>query len=133
MKIFLTISDHKLMEISNLEIFEGIDNLVKSEKIIDLEEAMDLPNCNIIEAYYNKSNTYRSRDLSRKTASFNFLNGVLFYHKHRLISRYKFNLGEVNKLFKNKLKILQQALVMFGFIEIKDEFAVNIFKTVKLC
>lgn len=37
MKISLTISDHKVMEINNLEFFDKIDNLVKSEKIIDLE------------------------------------------------------------------------------------------------
>lgn len=93
-------------------------------------QALDLSNCNIIEVYYNKSNTARARDMNRKAANQNFLNGVVFYHKNRLICRYKFNLGETTKLFKNKLKSLQQSLLMFGFIEIKDEFAVNIFKTV---
>lgn len=93
--------------------------------------ALDLSNCNIIEVYYNKTNTARARDLNRKTnTTFNFFNGVLFYHKNRLISRYRFQLGEINKIFKNKLKNIQQTLLMFGFIEIKDEFAVNIFKTV---
>ena len=92
--------------------------------------ALDLSNCNIIEVYYNKSNTARARDMNRKAANQNFLNGVVFYHKNRLISRYKFNLGETPKLFKNKLKSMQQNLLMFGFIEIKEDFAVNIFKTV---
>jgi len=54
--------------------------------------------------------------MNRKTATFNFLNGILFYSKNRLICRYKFNLGEVNKLFRNKVKSIQQILIMFGFI-----------------
>jgi hypothetical protein len=92
--------------------------------------ALDLSNCNIIEVYYNNSITARARDMNRKAANQNFLNGVVFYHKNRLISRYKFNLGETPRLFKNKLKYMQHNLLMFGFIEIKEEFAVNIFKTV---
>ena len=92
--------------------------------------ALDLSNCNIIEVYYNKTNISRARDMNRKTANQNFLNGVVFYHKNRLVSRYKFDLGETPKLFKYKLKSMQQNLLMFGFIEIKDDFAVNIFKTV---
>jgi hypothetical protein len=81
--------------------------------------------------YYNKSSNNRSRELNRKISSNSFLNGVLLYQKNRLICRYKYSLGEVSKLFKNKLKNLQQTLMMFGFIEIKEEFSVNMFKTVK--
>ena len=132
MKISLTISDHKLMEINNLEFFDKIDNLVKSEKIIDLEQALDLSNCKIIEVYYNKNNNSRARDTNRKVSSHSFLNGVLLYQKNRLICRYKFSLGEVSKISKNKLKNVQQTLMMFGFIEIKDQFSVNMFKTVNL-
>jgi hypothetical protein len=95
-------------------------------------QALDLSNCNIIEVYYNKNSSGRVRDMNRKSTNPNFLNGVVFYHKNRLVSRYKFDLGETTKLFKNKLKAMQQSLLMFGFIEIKDDFAVNIFKTVKL-
>jgi hypothetical protein len=130
MKVSLTISDHKLMEINNLEFFDRIDSLVKSDKIIDLEEALDLSNCKIIEVYYNKSSTTRARDINRKATSNGFLNGVLLYQKNRLICRYKFALGEVCRLFRNRLKNAQQTLMMFGFIEIKEEFSVNIFKTV---
>jgi hypothetical protein len=107
--------------------------MVKTEKIIDLEKPLDLSNCNIIEVYYNKvTSNGRARDLNRKTSTFNFLNGILFYHRNRLISRYKFNLGEVNRLFRNKVKNIQQSLIMFGFIEIKEDFTVNIFKTVNV-
>jgi len=38
----------------------------------------------------------------------------------------------VNKLYKYKPKAIQQMLMMFGFIEIQAEFAVNMFKTVSL-
>lgn len=68
--------------------------------------------------------------MNRKVSSNGFLNGVLLYHKNRLICRYKHGLGEVNKIYKNKLKNLQQTLIMFGFIEINEEFNVNVFKTV---
>ena len=95
-------------------------------------QALDLSNCKIIEVYYNKTNSSRARDMNRKSTNPNFLNGVVFYHRNRLVSRYKFELGETTQLFKNKLKAMQQSLLMFGFIEIKDEFAVNIFKTVQL-
>lgn len=61
MKISLTIGDHKSIEISNSEIFDKIDSLVKSERLIDLEPALDLSNCSIIEAYYNKTNSSRGR------------------------------------------------------------------------
>lgn len=101
---------------------------MKSDRLLDLEPALDLSHCNIIEAYYNKGGSNRSRDVNRK--SFHFFNGVLFYHKNRLVSRYKFSLGEINEIFKNRLKSAQQTLLMFGFIEIKDEFQINIFKTV---
>lgn len=91
---------------------------------------MDLSNCKIIEVYYNKCNNNRARDLNRKVSSNGFLNGVLLYQNNRLICRYKYGLGEVSKIFKNKLKNLQQTLIMFGFIEVKEEFGVNIFKNV---
>ena len=89
-----------------------------------------MSNCKIIEVYYNKSNNSRARDTNRKVSTNSFLNGVLLYQKNRLICRYKFPLGEVSKLFKNKIKNVQQTLMMFGFIEIKDDFSVNMFKNV---
>ncbi len=130
MKISLTIGDHKVVEINNSDIFDKIDSLVKSERLIDLEPALDFEHCKIIEAYYNKTSSSRGRELNRKSTAFHFLNGVLFYHKNRLISRYQFDLGEISKLFKNKMKAVQQTFMMFGFIEIESYFAVNIFKTV---
>lgn len=115
---------------SNLETFDRIDQLVKAGKIVDLEQALDLEHCNIMEVYYNHGSS-RGRDANRKSYAFNSVNGVLLYKENRLITRYRYALGEVNRLFKGKLKAVQQSLVMFGFIEIDAEFATNIFKTVK--
>ena len=54
--------------------------------------ALDLQSCSIIEAYYNRTSS-RARQLNRKSTSINFINGVLFYRKNRLISRYKYPFG----------------------------------------
>jgi hypothetical protein len=118
MKIFLSINDHRTLEINNSDLFDKIDSLVKSERLIDLMPALDLSNCNIIEVYYNKTSG-RARELNRKSAAFTFLNGVLFYRRNRLVARYKYPFGEVNKLLRYKPKAIQQMLMMFGFIEIK--------------
>jgi hypothetical protein len=84
---------------------------------VDLVEALDLANCKIIEVYYNKCSNNRARDVNnRKPSSNNFLNGVLLYQKNRLICRYKYSLGDAAKIFKNKVKPLQQSLMTFGFI-----------------
>lgn len=55
MKIFLGVGDYKYQQISSLTFFDKIDQLSKSEKIIDLENALDLEYCNIIEVYYNRA------------------------------------------------------------------------------
>ena len=134
-KIWLELSDRRAVEVSNLEMFDRIDQLVKSQRIIDLEEALDLEQCNIIEVYYNHSppGSTRSRDSKSKTAHFHALNGVLFYHRNRLINRYHFPLGELSKLFRGRHKQIAPALAMFGFIEIKEEYQANIFKNVHSC
>lgn len=129
MKIQLGTNEQRITEVNNSETFDKIDVLVKSERLVDLVPSLDLSNCNIIEVYYNKTSG-RAREMSRKTAVFNFLNGVLFYRRNRLICRYKFQLGDINQLHSYKTRAIQQALLMFGFIEIKAEFPVNIFKTV---
>ena len=121
-----------MTEVCNLEMFDRIDQLVKAHKIIDLEEALDLEQCNIIEVYYSAAPSTRTRELSRKALTFQTLNGVLLYHKNRLITRHRYPLGEIHKLFRGRLKQVPQGLAMFGFIEVKEEFPPNIFKNVLL-
>lgn len=116
LRISLCIGDHnKTTDISNSDLFDKIDQLVKSERLIDLMPALDLEQCSIIEAYYNRTSS-RARELNRKSTAFTFLNGVLFYRKNRLICRYKYPFGEANMIYGHKLKAIQQAMMMFGFM-----------------
>lgn len=55
---------------------------------------------------------------------------MLIYHKNRLITRYRWQLGEFVKSNRNKLKNCGVMPAMFGFIEVKDYFRANMFKTV---
>ena len=74
---------------------EKIDRLVKSRILVDLEGMLD-HDCKIVEMYYNP-------DLKRKLNCFH--NGILIYHKNRLITRYKYKFGELIDLTFNE-KIL---------------------------
>ena len=61
LKLYLSINEHRNIEINNSDFFEKIDSMVKSERLIDLMPALDLEQCSIIEAYYSYCNRTSSR------------------------------------------------------------------------
>lgn len=71
---------------------------------------------------------YYSINAERKSNFFS--NGLLIYHKNRLITRFKYPLGELitRKFYKHKN--IHNFLRLFGFIELPDHVPVNLFKTV---
>lgn len=95
-----------------------------------MEEAFDLEHCNIVEVYYNHHISTLFFHLEKKINTFH--NGVLIYHKNRLITRYRYPIGELFKLFRGQLRVAHNFLQMFGFIEVDDAFQTNMFKNVKL-
>ena len=61
-----------------------------------------------------------------------FSNGLLLYHKNRLITRYKYNLGELIERKMYKAEGNYNFVKLFGFIELPDSVPINAFKTVLL-
>jgi hypothetical protein len=59
-----------------------------------------------------------------------FSNGVLIYHKNRLITRYKYKLGELisNKMYRATEN--HNLVRLFGYLELPEQIAVNAYKTV---
>jgi len=61
-----------------------------------------------------------------------FSNGLMIYHKNRLITRYKYKLGELisRKMYKSQAN--HNFIRLFGFVELPDHIPINIFKTVTI-
>lgn len=56
----------------------------------------------------------------------------MIYHKNRLVTRYKYKLGELitRKMYKHQDHY--NFIRLFGFVELPDHIPINIFKTVIL-
>ena len=67
-------------------------------------------------------------DVERKINFFS--NGLLLYHKNRLITRYKYDLGELIERKMYKAEGNFNFVKLFGFIELPDSVPINAFKTV---
>jgi hypothetical protein len=68
--------------------------------------------------------------LERKISYFS--NGLLIYHKNRLITRYKYKLGELLRNQMHKSIDNYNFIKLFGYVELPDNVPVNIFKTVNI-
>lgn len=99
---------------------------------MDLEAAFDLEECKIVELYYHRNllETGKKQSKTDKTqkGSFKelpnsnhlnaFLNGILIYHRNRLIKRYEYPFGSLLKysLLKKITTKNYNPLKIFGFI-----------------
>ena len=59
-----------------------------------------------------------------------FSNGLLIYHKNRLITRYKHPLGQLISMHFHRYKGHYNFVRLLGYIELPDHIPVNTFKTV---
>lgn len=84
----------------------------------------------ITEIYYLYDLSKYFIKIEKKLSFFN--NGLLIYHKNRLITRFKYPLGEL--IVKKYYKLVENHnfIRLFGFIELPDHIPINIFKTVYL-
>lgn len=117
------------LEVINSQPFlPHIDKMSRCKKIYDLEECFDFGDeCNIVEIYWNPEGWKPQDNIKHFTGSF-VLNGVLIYHQGRLVSRYQTELGSLLDSLETDPKLG----CMFGYIEVKDMFPVNMVKTVQM-
>ena len=63
------------------------------------------------------------------TSMISFHNGILFYHKGRLVSRHQCPIGELYKKVNNKC---YNFFHLFGLLEVPEPILPNIFRTVPI-
>ena len=99
---------------------EATDKMVKNKCIHEMDNAfLGIDNIKTLELYYNP-------DLSAQTLSFH--NGILIYHRNRLIKRHGCPLGHLYR-YTSSNRFNQFSL--FGVLEVPEAVNPNIFKTVR--
>jgi hypothetical protein len=118
MKIMLAVNG-KSKEVYSQMYLELIDKMVKCKVIYEMDNAfLGIDLIKTLEIYYNP-------DLTNVTSCFH--NGILMYHRNRLITRHGCRLGDLYQKMKNS-RFNQFSL--FGVLEVPETVFPNMLKNV---